>query len=354
MRKTQVALAALALMASTAALADGVKVYGTADASIVNDKTGTFFAGAGNNAGSIFGFTGTEDMGGGLKASFTLETGVSYGDGQLVNGGYGGAGYAGLFNRQANLAIGNDAVTVKLGQQISTFVDASLTGIAGVTGNAGFVPALNAVAGGLGGTATSTVGGANTNAFFYADLATVSVNLGGATVTAQTQIGGKTAAGVNKGSYTAGSITGNVAGINLAAAMFSEELSTGMKGSVYTVGGNTQVAGLTLRGSYGSGSSDTHDGSGYALGIDYPINDAMAVGYTYAKSSWNNTVAMGNTRSDDTPGSQNTIGLKYSMSKQTFAYVTYSNFSADTATSANQTGGGVVKSVSMIGLAHSF
>jgi len=354
MKKTQVALAALALVASTAALADGVKIYGTADVSVTNDKTGTFFAGAGNNAGSILGFTGSEDLGDGLKASFTLESGVSYGDGQFVNGGYGGAGFAGLFNRQANLALGNETVTVTLGQQISTFVAASLTGIAGVAGNAAFVPALNRVAGGLGGTATSNVGGASTNAFFYADLATVSVNLGGATVTAQTQVGGKTAAGVNKGSYSAASITGNVAGINLAAAMFNEELATGIKGSVYTIGGNTQIAGLTLRGAYGSGSSDTHDGNGYTLGVDYPISDSLAVGYTYAKSSWNNTVANGNPRSDDTPGTQNTIGLKYSMSKRTFTYVTYSSFSDTSATTANQTGGGVVKSVGMIGVAHSF
>jgi GBP family porin len=72
MKKTQVALAALALVASTAALADGVKVYGTADVSLVNTTNGTFFAGAGNNAGSIFGFTGSEDLGSGLKAAFTL------------------------------------------------------------------------------------------------------------------------------------------------------------------------------------------------------------------------------------------------------------------------------------------
>jgi predicted porin len=353
MKKTQIALAALALVASTAAMADGVKVYGVADVSVVNTTNGTFFAGAGNNAGSIFGFTGSEDLGNGLKAAFTLESGVSYADGTFANGGYGGASYAGLFNRQANLALGNDTVTVKFGQQISTFVDATLTGLAGTTGNGGFVPALNRVAGGLGGTATANLTGTNTNAFFYADLASVSVNLGGATVTAQTQVGGKTAAGAEKGSYSAASVTGSVGGINLAAAMFNEKLATGEKGSVYTIGGNTEVAGITLRGSYGSGSSTTHDGSGYALGADYSINDALAVGYTYAKSSWNDTVANGGTRSLDTPGSQNTIGLKYTLSKRTFTYVTFSSFGSESAT-INNAGGGTAKSVTSLGLAHSF
>ena len=55
MKKTQVALAALALVASTAALADGVKLYGVADFSMLNDSKGTYAMGAGNNAGSIFG-----------------------------------------------------------------------------------------------------------------------------------------------------------------------------------------------------------------------------------------------------------------------------------------------------------
>jgi hypothetical protein len=251
------------------------------------------------------------------------------------------------------VAIGNDTITAKFGQQISTFVDATLTGLAGTTGNAGFVPALNRVAGGLGGTATASLSAANTNAFFYADLASVNVNLGGATITAQTQVGSKTTASADKGSYSAASITGSVAGINLAAAMFNEKLATGEKGSVYTIGGNTQVAGVTLRGSYGSGSSTTHDGSGYAIGADYSISDALAVGYTYAKSSWNDTVAVGGSRSADTPGSQNTIGLKYALSKRTFTYVTYSSFGSDSAT-VNNSGGGTAKSATSLGLAHSF
>ena len=43
MKKTQVALAALALVASTAALADGVTVYGAVDAAVAhaNNSKGT-------------------------------------------------------------------------------------------------------------------------------------------------------------------------------------------------------------------------------------------------------------------------------------------------------------------------
>ena len=355
MKKTQIALAALAFVASTAAMANGVKVYGVADIAVHNDSTGTYMLGSGNNAGSIFGFTGSEDLGDGLKARFTLETGVNYSTGAAnANGGLGT-----MFNRQANIAIGSDAWTVTLGQQISEFVLASLTGLAGVTGNSGFVPALGRVTGGLGGSA----GGSgqdlsSTPAFFYPDLATASMNLNGVKITAQTKVGSNTAAGVNTGKYSSGSITTTVGGVNLAAAMMSDESAAGVKGSVYTVGGNTQVAGVTLRGAYGSGSSDRFDGSGYSLGFDYPLSDALALGYTFAKSSWNTAPVVSGSASSvgafNLAGTQNTIGAKYSLSKQTFAYLTFSSFSEASIMNAGNWPGGSVKSITTLGVAHSF
>ena len=350
MKKTQVALAALALVASTAALADGVKLYGVADFSMLNDSKGTYAMGAGNNAGSIFGITGSEDLGGGLKAGFTLESGVSFGTGEIVNGGAGGSAYQGIFNRQSNVSVGNETVTVTLGGQISTFVATSLTGLAGVTGNGAFVPALARITGGLGGSATSATNTTGTaGAFFYPDLATVNLNLNGISLTAQTKVGSQTGAGTSVGKYSAYSATTSVGGINLAAAGMSQQSAAGVSGTAYTIGANTVISDVTLRGAYGSGSSTTYDGSGYAIGFDYPLNSALAVGYTYAKSSWTAgdfaTLA---------PGSQNTIGLKYSMSKQTFVYATYSNFSESSILTASQVSGAASKSASFVGLAHSF
>lgn len=134
--------------------------------------------------------------------------------------------------------------------------------------------------------------------------------------------------------------------------MMNDKTADGLKGSAYTVGGNTQVSGVTLRGSYGSGSSDGYRGSGYAFGADYSINDALAIGYTYAKSSWTE-----GSFATTSPGTQNTIGLKYSLSKRTFTYVTFSSF-GDASTLANNQGAGggteAVKSVTSIGVAHAF
>ena len=355
MRKTQVALAALALVASTAALADGVTVYGTADMAIHNDSTGTYMLGSGNNAGSIFGFTGSEDLGGGLKAAFALETGVNYSTGAAnANGGMGT-----MFNRQANVSLGDDTWNIKAGLQISEFVNASLTGLAGVTGNSGFVPALGRISGSIGGFGGgSGQDTSSTNAFFYPDLVTASVNLNGVKITAQTQVGGKTAAGASTGKYSSGSITTSVGGANLAAAIMSDETAAGVKGSVYTVGGNAQVAGVTLRGAYGSGSSDRFDGSGYALGFDYSLSDALAIGYTFAKSSWNTAPVVAASASSigafNLAGTQNTIGAKYSLSKRTFTYLTHSNFGEASTMNAGNWPGGSVKSITTLGVAHSF
>ena len=88
MRKTQVALAALALVASSAALANGVSIYGNVDAGILSTGGKTAFYGGGNNATTLMGFRGSEDLGGGLKAGFNLEAGLDLSKGQSgANGG---------------------------------------------------------------------------------------------------------------------------------------------------------------------------------------------------------------------------------------------------------------------------
>jgi len=85
MKKSLIALAALA--ASGAVMAQSsVTLYGNVDVAFGNHKTesrdGTAFTKSsgvmdGSWAGSRLGFRGTEDLGGGLKASFTVEQGIN-------------------------------------------------------------------------------------------------------------------------------------------------------------------------------------------------------------------------------------------------------------------------------------
>jgi predicted porin len=73
MKKTLIALAAVAV--SSAAMSQAT-IYGVLDVGIVNNGTDTTFA-SGLSGTSRLGFKGTEDLGGGLKAGFVIETGLS-------------------------------------------------------------------------------------------------------------------------------------------------------------------------------------------------------------------------------------------------------------------------------------
>jgi predicted porin len=153
MRKTQVALAALALVASTAAMADGVTMYGNIDAGYYsisdtssrgeasNGLSQRGFAGAGGTAPNFWGIKGSEDLGGGLTASFNLEGQFSSTNGRTNNaggqfgdnGGYALAPNGEMFGRAANVSLAGDFGKVTLGQQIDpAFLALALTDPRGV------------------------------------------------------------------------------------------------------------------------------------------------------------------------------------------------------------------------------
>lgn len=124
-RKTSlVALMALGAIAGTAQAQSSVAIYGVVDAGLVyvnNQKTasgGTGSVTALNTGGvtpSIFGFRGSEDLGGGLKANFNLEGHFFASTGQ-------GGQWGGLFGRQSNIGLSDSYGTVTLGKQYSPAV----------------------------------------------------------------------------------------------------------------------------------------------------------------------------------------------------------------------------------------
>ena len=104
-----------------------VTLYGVVDAGIlyttkaIDPKTG-LNAGhqvsmvTGGMTPSLFGLKGAEDLGGGVKALFTLESGID-----VSNGGYADSN-GNLFGRQAWVGIESNYGTVKAGVQFSPFV----------------------------------------------------------------------------------------------------------------------------------------------------------------------------------------------------------------------------------------
>ena len=83
MKKSLIALAALATVATAAQAQSSVAVYGLLDAGVSSNFTanssGQTLTAAANGilATSRLGFRGTEDLGGGLKANFNLESGLN-------------------------------------------------------------------------------------------------------------------------------------------------------------------------------------------------------------------------------------------------------------------------------------
>ncbi|MEX3982179.1 porin [Paraburkholderia sp. EG287A] len=116
MKKT--ILTAALFCSSTAFAQSSVTLYGLIDAGVTYTNNVVTPAGhgsvvqfvSGSSQGSRWGLKGSEDLGGGLKAIFTLENGFDVGSGQLGQGGL-------MFGRQAFVGLSSNWGTLTLGRQ---------------------------------------------------------------------------------------------------------------------------------------------------------------------------------------------------------------------------------------------
>src|SRR5258708_11459203 len=115
MKKTTIALLTLPLLAGAAHAQSSVTLYGFVDAGLVyvNNQFGhsNIESITGQTSGSRWGLRGSEDLGGGLKAIFTLENGFDSSNGKLLQGGR-------EFSRQAFIGLSSDKLgTFTMGRQ---------------------------------------------------------------------------------------------------------------------------------------------------------------------------------------------------------------------------------------------
>ncbi|GAB5100658.1 porin [Caballeronia sp. LP006] len=121
MKKTLIVAALSGVFATAAHAQSSVTLYGLIDAGITytNNQNGhsNFKETSGSVNGSRWGLRGAEDLGGGLKAIFTLENGFNIANGTLGQGGreFGRQAYVGLSSEQFG--------TVTLGRQYDSVVD---------------------------------------------------------------------------------------------------------------------------------------------------------------------------------------------------------------------------------------
>ena len=125
MKKSLIAVALLGVLATSVQAQSSVTLYGLIDAGITYTNSQLTSQGGRSNVqmtsgsveGSRWGLRGAEDLGGGLKAIFTLENGFNVNNGTLGQGGR-------EFGRQAFVGLSsNDYGAVTLGRQYDSMVD---------------------------------------------------------------------------------------------------------------------------------------------------------------------------------------------------------------------------------------
>ena len=309
MKKTQVALAALALMASTAALAD-VTLYGTLDAAVEKSTGyGTYFNGSGAfSAGSNFGLRGSEELSGGMKANFALQQGIDMNQGNADNGG--GAGSS--FNQVAQVGLSGDFGSVTLGHSLSAYI---ATYAGGFKGNGNFW--VNHVIAASGGNAAG--GGANqAGGFFVPNAITYSIpSINGINATLQTTTGNDSSGTgtfssdvTNK--YMAGNISTTIGSLNIAygfdrrTSLYKNQL----------VAASTSVGDLGLAATYNNYSPDAGavpSYSSWSVSGSYPLSDATTIVLQQGGSK--------NPGDGTTDVSLTSLHLAHALSKTTRLYI---------------------------------
>jgi predicted porin len=333
MRKTQMALAAVALVASTAALAD-VTVSGRFDYGYASNSGSTVKGVEGSLlAPNFVNVTGSEDLGGGMKAYFNWKNIV------------GNAG--GLTNANANVGISTGAVGVKLGRVTDDFLAGVLA--FDVTGGQNIGSAVSPML------QFGATGAFHSNAI-QLDGNAANVNFGAtyigqdstqtfATKTATTNEG--QAFSGAQGDYSVRADT-EIGGIRLGAAYANRSTAAAATTTLISkthqaIGVGTNLGPLVVNGLYMKLDTTTVTGANGS----YPLADALNAVAGYYNYDGATTA---------TSGTLMSVGLRYAFSKQTTAFANFEKGSgvAQVMVGSNKGGVDTNNGVAIVGLAHSF
>jgi predicted porin len=289
-----------------------VTIYGILDtgllftskpASTSGQESGHLFAM--NDSGylpSQFGFTGQEDLGDGLRARFTLNSGID-----LANGGFNNSN-GNLFGRQAWVALDGNFGEVRLGEQFSPLFDAMAD--TDPRGVADFGSALLNYADNAAGT-----GGFNSNAVSY-----ISPKLAGFTGKAMLALGG-VAGDFQAGRQYAFSLKWESANAMVEAAMYDGNAGGADPTPVPTT---LQFLGRMIGGSYKFGDF-TVKGAFFSYKVAGSFNDNVySAGFDWVplpELDINAGVYLTSDRDDTTNHSLMTsVGAQYFLSRRTTLY----------------------------------
>ena len=296
MKKTLIALAAVA--ATGAAFAQSsVTLYGVADVSLgktnqaglgfANDK---FQVGANsdlNNGTSRFGFRGVEDLGGGLKAGFNFEGGVS------LATGAGNASGGQLFSRAANLSLMGGFGEIRAGRSLTpSFLSVASWELTGTANYSAVAKQFNYV----------NQGSRDSALVMYRSPSFSGITVDAATVLAGNNVytAGTPAVGKSKMdlgvTYKAGPVVASLAYNKVSGAEKN-----------FAIGGKYDLGAVAIAASYQDPAGAK---KGFTIGASAPMGPV--------------TLTADIARATD--GGKNTdfvLEAKYALSKRTFAYGVY-------------------------------
>ncbi len=362
MKKLLIATAALAMVAGTAQAQSSVTVYGIIDTgynNLKNDVAGTVtettaIAGGqltanGESATSRLGFRGTEDLGGGLKANFVVESAMGATSANAVGDR---AFWVGLEDSKlGQLRIGRQDTFTR-----NNWLAHDQLAFANVVGNLAHSTAL---AGATGATTSSHTPRSIAVNYFSPRMSGVQLSLGmtqddtEATGAAKTKSGTGSQAGLN---YAAGKFSAGVAYVEAttstqASGVNNSSLKT--KDSSAAASYDLGVAKVAYvynkreveQGVAAGATTDQVDRESNAFSVSVPVGakTVLRAGYGFGEYRSGASTAY----NGDIKGYQ--AAVNYNLSKRTMAYVIYGDESRETSATAKTKS----KEYS-VGLRHSF
>ena len=311
MKKSLFTLAALSAFAAGAYAQSSVTLFGIADAAVRQVKNGSAGSqkqlASGSNATSRWGLRGVEDLGGGMKAGFHLESQINFDNGTADANKFWG--------RRATVSLMGNFGEVRMGRDYTptaynTFADEF--GIVGVGSRGIFSYGAGS---NLGSPATTVLRADNTVGYFLP-------NMGGLYGHLQMAAG----EGVNGNKYVGGRLGYEAGPINIGFAYGKTETgATTPDFKNYNIQFNYKFGFATLHTLYDVKEWSPRKTKDLSIGATVPVGPgALKVGYTRADRS-GGTAGSGFSDADDS--TRLGIGYVYDLSKRTAMYTTYGQVS---------------------------
>lgn len=335
MKKSLIAMAVLAA-SGTAMAQSSVTLYGVADVFFAQVGSGVGAANlkqtriqSGGMNGSRWGLRGAEDLGGGLKANFTLESGFTLDDGNVANG-------ATMFGRQAFVGLSGGFGEVTFGRQYSAY-----DGLRGATNNT-FDTAV-ATTGAAWGVGVADYTGRINNSVMY-----TSPNMSGFTAAAMIGLGeNKTA--TNDATQTTSLRLQYASGpvlVGLAHQVEQAQAAGSNTDTTYTlIAGSYNFGVATVLAGFNTAKTGNSEDKEFQFGLNFPVGKQSVIGFGYTNQKGD----VAGTKTTSASGMS--LAAAYNLSSRTAMYAGWNKQTAKNEVTGADTAD---NSLLAVGIRHKF